>query len=60
MATKRKTDVVAETKNPERVESRLAEDVARYCAEGHGAEDAELVAMQAFDRRRRRPLARAR
>lgn len=35
-------------------EARLAEDVARYCAVGHAAEDADLVDAQAFDARGKR------
>jgi len=27
----------------------LADEVARYCAEGHADEDADLIAAQAFD-----------
>ncbi len=32
-------------------EARLAEDVARYCAEGRATEDGDLVDAQAFDER---------
>ena len=35
-------------------DARLAEDVARYCAAGHAAEDADLVGAQALDAPRRR------
>lgn len=35
-------------------EARLAEDVARFCANGHASEDLDLVAAQAFPAQRSR------